>query len=71
MAKKTAAETDESRLQKKVAERRNGHDNPEGDRALRALRKRLKRTQRKRRAMASRRQHAAGKPESASQAAGA
>ncbi|ALA57609.1 hypothetical protein [Nitrospira moscoviensis] len=59
MAKK-AAESDEARLKKKVAAKRAGHANPEGDAALRALRKRLKREQRKRRALALRRKHAAG-----------
>jgi GrpB-like predicted nucleotidyltransferase (UPF0157 family) len=59
MAKK-AAESDEARLQKKVAAKRAGHANPEGDAALRALRKRLKREQRKRRAVALRKKHAAG-----------
>jgi hypothetical protein len=61
MAKKTPAETDESRLKKKVAERLQGHSNPEGDAGLRALRKRLKRSQRRRRAAAIRKTHAAGK----------
>ncbi len=70
MAKKKTAESDESRLGKKVAEKSAGHDNPEGDKALRALRKRLKRTQRKRRALALRKRHAAGKAtEGASQSA--
>lgn len=59
MAKK-AAESDEARLQKKVVAKRTGHSNPEGDAALRALRKRLKREQRKRRALALRKKRAAG-----------
>lgn len=61
MAKKPPVEEDESRLKKKVSERLQGHSNPEGDAALRALRKRLKRIQRRRRAAAVRRKHAAGK----------
>ena len=59
MAKK-AAESDETRLKKKVSAKLQGHANPEGDAALRALRKRLKREQRKRRALALRKKHAAG-----------
>ncbi len=72
MAKKKSVESDESRLKKKIAAKLAGHDNPEGDPAIRALRKRLKREQRKRRAQAIRRKHAAGnKPaESAAPAAG-
>lgn len=61
MGKGTQAETDEERLKKKIAERLTGHANPEGDRAFRALRKRLKRLQRKRRSLAMRKRHAAGK----------
>lgn len=60
MAKKTAAESEEVRLKKKVAAKRAGHSNPEGDAAMRALRKRLKREQRRRRALALRKKHAAG-----------
>jgi hypothetical protein len=60
MAKKKAAESDEAKLQQKVTAKRTGHNNPKGDAALRALRKRLKREQRKRRALALRRKHAAG-----------
>lgn len=60
MAKKTATESEEVRLKKKVSVKRTGHSNPEGDAALRALRKRLKREQRKRRALALRKKHAAG-----------
>lgn len=61
MPKKTPQETDEARLAKKFRERRAPTDNPEGDVALRALRKRLKRAQRKRRRLAARRRQAAGK----------
>jgi hypothetical protein len=60
MAKKTAAESEEVRLKKKVSVKLAGHSNPEGDAALRALRKRLKREQRRRRALALRKKHAAG-----------
>lgn len=58
MAKKTGPESDEARLAKRVRERLAGHDNPEGDAALRTLRKRLKRAQRLRRKLALRKQHA-------------
>ncbi len=60
MAKKASAESEEVRLKKKVSARLTGHSNPEADSALRALRKRLKREQRKRRALALRKKHAAG-----------
>ena len=61
MAKKrAAAEPDEVKLKKKIATKRTDHSNPKGDAALRALRKRLKREQRKRRALALRKKHAAG-----------
>lgn len=72
MAKKKAAESDEARLKKKVTAKLTEHKNPEADAALRALRKRLKREQRKRRALALRKKHAAGsKPaEAAAPAAG-
>ncbi len=55
-----AGESEETKLKKKVAAKRAGHGTSEGDAALRALRKRLKREQRKRRALALRRKHAAG-----------
>jgi hypothetical protein len=61
MAKKTPVETDEARLKKKVRERLASTENPEGNAALRALHKRLKRAQRKRRSLAIRLRHAAGK----------
>ncbi|MGE3977856.1 MAG: hypothetical protein AB7F94_09740 [Nitrospira sp.] len=60
MAKKQAAEPDEVKLKKKVAAKRANHSNPEGDAALRSLKKRLKREQRKRRALAQRKKRAAG-----------
>ncbi len=61
MGRETRAEADEERLKKKIAERLAGHANPEGDRALRSLRKRLKRLQRKRRSLAMRKRRAVGK----------
>ena len=72
MPKKQAVESDEVRLKKKVAAKLANHNNPEGDAAMRSLRKRLKREQRKRRALALRKQHASGsKPaEAAAPAAG-
>lgn len=60
MAKKRAAEPDEVKLKKKIAAKRTNHSNPKGDTALRSLRKRLKREQRKRRALVLRKKHAAG-----------
>ncbi|HXF91205.1 MAG TPA: hypothetical protein VNK46_00490 [Nitrospiraceae bacterium] len=61
MGRESRAETDEERLKKKIAERLAGHANPEGDRTLRVLRKRLKRLQRKRRSLAMRKRYAVGK----------
>jgi len=61
MAKKTAGESDETRLKKKVAARAAGHKGPQVDKALRALKKRLRRTQRKRRALALRKKNSASK----------
>lgn len=60
MPKKTEEEKDESRLKTKLRDRLAGHANPEGDAGLRALHKRLKRTQRKRRALAARKARATG-----------
>ena len=60
MAKKQTAESDESRLKKNIAQKLANHSNPEGDAAMRSLRKRLKREQRRRRALALRRKHAGG-----------
>ncbi|MBM4124114.1 MAG: hypothetical protein FJ246_04030 [Nitrospira sp.] len=71
MAKKTPGETDETRLGKKVRERLAGAENPEGDAALRALHKRLKRVQRKRRSLAARLRQAKGKKVEAAPAAAA
>lgn len=66
------AESDEAKLKKKIGEKLANHGNPAGDAAMRSLRKRLKREQRKRRALALRKKHAAGgKPaEAAAPAAG-
>ncbi|MFQ5991779.1 MAG: hypothetical protein ACE5NA_05015 [Nitrospiraceae bacterium] len=61
MGKNTSVEADEARLHKKVQEKRAGSENPEGDAALRALHKHLKRVQRKRRRLALRKEQAAGK----------
>lgn len=60
MAKKRAEEPDEVKLKKKIAAKLTNDSNSEGDAALRSLRKRLKREQRKRRALALRRKRAAG-----------
>lgn len=61
MAKKTASESDETRLKKKVATRAAGHKDLKVDEALRSLKKRLRRAQRKRRALALRKKNSAGK----------
>jgi len=61
MAKKTATESDETRLKKKVAAKLTNHKNPKEDEALRSLRKRLRRAQRKRRALALRKINSASK----------
>ncbi|MBP8116612.1 MAG: hypothetical protein KAY09_02675 [Nitrospira sp.] len=60
MAKKPAGESDEVRLKKKVAARVTQETKLSGDPAARALQKRLKRVQRKRRALSLRKKHAAG-----------
>jgi hypothetical protein len=60
MGKKKATEPEEARLKQKVAAKLAGHSNPEGDAAMRSLRKRLKREQRKRRALALRKKNAGG-----------
>ena len=62
---------DIARLKKKIAERKAKTDKVLGDAALRALRKRLKREQRKRRALAQRLVHAQGKKKDAQPAAAA
>ena len=61
MAKKTAGESDETRLKKKVAARVTDHKSPKEDEALRSLKKRLRRIQRKRRALALRKKNSASK----------
>jgi hypothetical protein len=61
MVKVTVEDDDETRLTKKVRDKQAGADNPQGNGSLRALRKRLKRAQRKRRALVLRKQRAAGK----------
>ena len=61
MAKKPTGESDETKLKKKVAEKLTGHKNPKEDEALRSLKKRLRRTQRKRRTLALRKKNSASK----------
>jgi hypothetical protein len=61
MAKKTVTESDETRLKKKVAAKLADHKNSKEDTALRSLRKRLRRAQRKRRALALRKHNSASK----------
>ncbi|MCC6968234.1 MAG: hypothetical protein IT391_18355 [Nitrospira sp.] len=60
MAKKPTGESDEVRLKKKIAANTKD-ERKSGDPAVRSLRKRLKRVQRKRRALSLRKKHAAGK----------
>ena len=60
MANKRTQEEDSAVLEKKVRERRADSENPEGDRNLRQLRKRLKRVQRKILGRAARIANAAG-----------
>jgi hypothetical protein len=69
MAKTAALESDLERLKKKVRERKTA-DQDTNDPKLRALRKRLKRAQRKRRRLALRKQHAKGKKTAQPQSAG-
>lgn len=61
MAKKQTGESDEIRLKKKIASRAKDGEQPSVDQAARTLRKRLKRVQRKRRALSLRTKRAAGK----------
>ena len=61
MAKKTASESDETRLKKKVAAKLTGQKDAKVDEALRSLKKRLRRTQRKRRTIALRKKNSASK----------
>ncbi len=59
MAKKTVSESDETRLKKKVAAKLADNKNSKEDDALRSLQKRLRRVQRKRRALALRKKNSA------------
>ncbi len=61
MAKKPTGESDEIRLKKKISAGTKDEQKSSGDAAARSLRKRLKRVQRKRRALSLRKKHAAGK----------
>jgi hypothetical protein len=61
MAKKTAGESDETRLKKKVAAKLADNKSSKEDEALRSLQKRLRRTQRKRRTIALRKKNSASK----------
>ena len=67
--KKDPFETDIKRLKAKVGARKAKTENAEGDASLRALHKRLKRVQRKKRALALRLAHAKGKKKEAKPAA--
>jgi hypothetical protein len=60
MAKKRAEEPDEVKLKKKIGVKLTDQDNQEGGADLRSLKKRLKREQRKRRALVQRKKRAAG-----------
>lgn len=61
MAKSRSLVEDKEVLQKKVHEQRAKSENPEGDEAIRSLRKRLKRVQRKLRGLRLQEQQAASK----------
>ncbi len=67
--KKDTVDTDIKRLKEKVGARKAKTENAEGDAALRALHKRLKRAQRKKRALAFRLARAQGKKKEAKPAA--
>ncbi len=69
--KKPPLDEDIARLKKKIAEQKAKTSKVLGDAALRALRKRLKREQRKKRALAQRLAHAQGKKKDAQPAAAA
>ncbi len=72
MAKqKDPPDTDIKRLKEKVAARKAKTENAEGDASLRALHKRLKRAQRRKRTLALRLAHAQGKKKEAKPAAAA
>ncbi len=59
--KKISLTDEEAKLKKKVSDKRGKLENPEGDAPFRKLHKRLKRIQRLRRRLATRKQHAMGK----------
>ncbi len=61
MKKKGATESDEARLKKDIRTKRSAGGEGAAGPAFRRLRKRLKRVQRKRRRLALRKVHAAGK----------
>jgi len=67
--KKNPLETDIKRLKEKVGARKAKTENAEGDASLRALHKRLKRVQRKKRTLASRLARAQGKKQEVNPAA--
>lgn len=68
MAKNTADESDETRLKKKITARGAEDKGVQEGGALRSLRKRLKRTQRKRRSLALRKKNSASKKTTAPEA---
>jgi hypothetical protein len=68
MAKTTTGESDETRLKKKIAARGTGHISPKENEAFRSLKKRLKRAQRKRRALALRKKNSTSKKTAAPEA---
>jgi hypothetical protein len=61
MKKRSTGESDELNLKRKIAVKVKDDQKLSGDLGVRSLRKRLKRVQRKRRAISSRKKHAAGK----------
>jgi hypothetical protein len=61
MAKKTTSESDETRLKKKLAAKSIGDKDAKESDALRSLKKRLRRVQRKRRTVALRKKNSASK----------
>ena len=61
MAKNRTPESEEAKLKNKLSSKRAGQSDVKADPAFRALRKRLKREQRKRRSVTLRQKHAAGK----------
>ncbi|MEP6601130.1 MAG: hypothetical protein ABJB49_04895 [Nitrospirota bacterium] len=69
--KKTPARADMARIKTKLQERSKVSEKPDGDPAIRALRKHLKRAQRKQRAQVLRKAHASGKKAEAKPAAAA